>query len=643
MSFQLILSPMALAQNIPGTEEGITNDAYKKTGTGSSGGYDFYISQIAGIGTGMLGASIISQCLEGLKTPSIATFMAGSLVHIASEILGAKTKKDRNRKKFDDLKLQEADLKKSGDTSQLESLKKFLEEEEETREFLRNRKNWMIAVDTIYVAAVGLAIAEEFTSLGVGAASGTKSCAIVSAAMAAESCVGAAAGYEVCLPIDTAANVAACELLMDIGYLTAKPLPSHSTLRARATSLCATATPYVAPCTDHLMSALAVGYAACMPAPTDGGASMFSWPKILSMGYGFGAGKLTEGGGEISQYGSMAVSLLTAFVPAVSRFVEQAYNLPIPRSITFGALAVMSGVNTVGLAQREKISEENIEKLKKGIANFKVETEGETSGVGLGAAPGDYNDPKKQTKTEIKKLVINSSKQCISNSSGQFDISEKACKKPFQLSKSSFSKISVPVLNNVANLATDMAQALSNGDQAKASGIAGQIGSLAARVKQTTESLKTKYNENQKKNNKPTVDFNKKISQQVASLQGALNQAAASQNIDLASLGAGSSSSQIPVKNSDPVITTSGKAPGVALPPADPFAGMGGTEEIPLDPVAATNEPNLDDLEIVEQDVSKQKEVSIFKQLSNRYILNYTKFFTRLKEPEAAPEEVKKN
>ncbi|MBA2406010.1 MAG: hypothetical protein H0V66_14640, partial [Bdellovibrionales bacterium] len=49
MSFQLIISPMAFAAeaqpqyggyNIPGTEEksGITNDAYKKTGNGSTGG-----------------------------------------------------------------------------------------------------------------------------------------------------------------------------------------------------------------------------------------------------------------------------------------------------------------------------------------------------------------------------------------------------------------------------------------------------------------------------------------------------------------------------------------------------------------------------------------------------------------------------
>ena len=192
MSFQLIPSPVAFAQNIPGTEEAIKNDAYKKTGTGSSGGYDFYISQIAGLGTGMLGASIITQCLEGLKTPSIATFMAGSLVHIASEILGAKSKNDRSRKKFDDLKLKQEELAKTGDANDLEFLKANLQEEEDTREFLRNRKNWMIAVDVIYVAAVGLALLEEFTGLATGNTTATTVCTSVLTTMGAASCAAAA-------------------------------------------------------------------------------------------------------------------------------------------------------------------------------------------------------------------------------------------------------------------------------------------------------------------------------------------------------------------------------------------------------------------------------------------------------------------
>ena len=651
MSFQLILSPVAFAQNIPGTEDAINNDAYKKTGTGSSGGYDFYISQIAGIGTGMLGASIITQCLEGLKTVSISTFMAGSLVHIASEILAAKSKNDRNKKKFDDLKLKQEDLAKTGDASQLESLKAYLEEEKDTRDFLKNRKNWMIAVDVIYVAAMGIAILEEFYGVTSRTTTAVTTCTTKQTALAAiecvTPCVAALAGVAVCEAACVAGKIA-----IEIPLCTANSAASTEGVKAVPMTHSAARTDLKAKCTGiYAAECIAAGeaefaliYAACKPAPVDGGTSMFSWSGLLSMAYGFGSGQLTKDGGQVSQYGSMAVSLLTSFVPAVSKFVAQAYNFPIPRSITFGALAVMSGINTAGLASREKTSEENIVKLENGIAQFKVETEGPAAGVGPDAAPEDSgNGPKTPgKKPAIKKLVVLKPKQCISNSTGSFDISTNACKKPIKLSKTSFNHINVPVLNNVANLATDMGQALANGDEAKAVGLAGEIGGLAARVRQATEDLKTKYNETQKKNNRAPVDFNKSIAQQVASIQGALNDAASSKNLNLASMASGSGpdadsdkpKSDKPLKKNDVV----------ALPVGEPKLDFGSTEETEVvDTAAKSDEQNLDDFESTEQDVSKKAEVSIFKQLSNRYILNYNKIFERKKEPVAVPEEPKKN
>ena len=208
MCFQLIISPVAFAEdeNIPGTEEndgsGVVKDAYKTTGNDSKGGYDFYTSQIALIAEGALGSTIFSQCLEGFKTPSIASFMAGSVVHIGSELLGAKAKNERNKKKIADLKLEDADLVKKGDTNQLNSLKAFLQEEKDTRDFLRQRKNWMIAVDVIYAAAVGLAIAEEFYAITASTTSAQLVCDGLGAAVATSMCATAAFS-----------PIAACELL----------------------------------------------------------------------------------------------------------------------------------------------------------------------------------------------------------------------------------------------------------------------------------------------------------------------------------------------------------------------------------------------------------------------------------------------
>lgn len=93
-----------------------------------------------------------------------------------------------------------------------------------------------------------------------------------------------------------------------------------------------------------------------------------------------------------------------------------------------------------------------------------------------------------------------------------------------------------------------------------------------------------------------------------------------------------------------PEVTTATGGPAVAVP-TDPLAGFG-TEETPVDDMsgvaAVKADQSLDEFESTVEDINKKPDVSIFKQLSNRYILNYTKMFDRKKEPEVA-EEPKKN
>ena len=359
------------------------------------------------------------------------------------------------------------------------------------------------------------------------------------------------------------------------------------------------------------------------------------------MAYGFGSGQL-GGGGQISTYGSMVVSLLTAFVPAASRLVENAYNFPIPRSITFGVLDVLAIGITTGLAKRQGIAEDNISKLEKAVADFKLASEGDDSGIGLGGDLGS-KDPNNLAakKYEVKKLPPGQiKKNCISSNGGAWDISEKSCGKPVRVGKANLSNINSPTLNNVSNLASEMAQSLADGNEAKALSIAGQIGSYAARVKAEAASLKAKYNQYQKKNKLPVTDFDKSVKDQVASLQNSFNQAAASKNIDLASLGAPSSTPDSTKKNSDgEVAAIKPLAPAIGV---DPLAGLGGTDPAAVSDsgVAGPTEvaQSLDDFESPEQDISKKSDVSIFKQLSNRYILNYTKIFDRRKEPVPADE-----
>ena len=223
-------------------------------------------------------------------------------------------------------------------------------------------------------------------------------------------------------------------------------------------------------------------------------------------------------------------------------------------------------------------------------------------------------------------------------------MSPEACKNRLKIGRPRFNNgMNIPNLSNVANLSADMAQAMADGDHAKAAAISGKIGSMAASVKKTSEDLKAKYNAYLKLKGKPTIDFNKRIKDQVASIQGAVSKAAASQGMNLGSSGKSSlSESEVSKDTGVPVVNTASVG-GVAQPVFDPLAGMGATEDLGLETAATKADPTLDDFESSVQDVARKDDVSIFKQLSNRYILNYKNIFDTKKAPEAVPEEPNKN
>jgi hypothetical protein len=420
---------------------------------------------------------------------------------------------------------------------------------------------------------------------------------------------------------------------------------THSAARADLLTKCAG--PYFVSCKAAGEAQLALVYAACLPAPVDGGASFISWNTLLTIAYGFGTGQLGSGGGAISQYGSMVISLLSMVVPAISKTVSSAYNFPIPRSITFGLSAALSGVVTAGLATRENRAEENIGKLEKVLREFKLQAAGDD--LGLGTDKLDYNqkDPNgnESKKYDLKKLqTINTPKTCFSKTGSQWGHSEKSCGNTFKVPKPNLKGVNFPALASVSGLSADMAQAVADGDMGKAGKISGEIGAYAARVREETKKLQAAYNEMQKKNKKPTKDFDADVNKQVASLQAELNKAAASKNMNIANLGeplpADDKKTDDSIKASKVTSEDSGSAPAV-----DPWAGISSTVETPVAAgpgIESNPEQNLSDFETNEQDISKKNDVSLFKQLSNRYILNYTKIFERKKDPEVNQEPPKK-
>lgn len=559
-SFQLIVSPVLAAEVAPTQAPGAEEDAYVTSGAGDkkkNGGYDFYVSQITAIATSALGTSIVTSCKTFWKVPSLALVMAGSIAHIASEFLGAKASNEDHKARLKDLKIKEAELKATGDSSQKAALEQRLVEEKATLKFLKNRATWMTAVSVIYTAAVTSAIIENIIH----------------------------------------------------------NIPAYGTI----------------PNTFYLYFVGGCGQS------SEGG-GLISWGTLLSTAYGMGAGKL--GGGAISQYGTMLITLLNLAVPTLSKTVLNLYDQPIPRIATFGVMLALVATVTSGLYVRVGIAKDNIKKLEKVIAQFKANSEGTPTAIATGeTASDDEVEDKIKGKNNLKPMVETKKKECLSTANGKADFSEAACAKRLTLTKATIpAGFNLPTMNKINNLSTDMANALANGDEASAGNIAGEIGSYAARAQSELDATKKLYNDLQKKNNKPVMDFDKSVKEQMASIQGAINDAAKSQNMDLASLGSGSNKlDEESSKTSDaPVVTTAAPTTATEIP-VDPLAGLGGTEEVTLPEVkTASAAQDLNDFESTEQDISKKPETSIFKQLSNRYILNYTKMFETKKSLEPA-------
>lgn len=353
---------------------------------------------------------------------------------------------------------------------------------------------------------------------------------------------------------------------------------------------------------------------------------------ILAKGLGMlvvaGYGLVGQSGGTVSQYATMLTGALNAFIPALSGAVKVAYDFPLGRIITFGASTIVGAAVTTGIQIRQNKADDNIEKLKRAIANFSAATEDPDSGIAPGAAPegrGDDLDPKKK-KYELKKLTIDKKKECFSDAGGSWSHSSASCSNPVKLSPIKVGKFNLPAMNNVSRLTTDLGNALAEGDEAKAGLIAGEIGTYAARVETEKNKLKAEFDKLQKKEKNP-VNLDKSIAAQVASLNSSLKNTGALKGLESS---IANTKSELEKTDSNIPNVTTASSPAIDIPTGDASPAISTEEVVAEVPMEPANQ-SLDDFESPVQDVSKESEVSIFKQVSNRYILNYTKMFDRKK------------
>lgn len=541
MCLSFILTPVVPAQASGGGDK--------------PGGGAFYANQILSIGTAIIGSNIVLSCKFGGMLPSLQIFMAGSLVYIGSEFMGASAQKAFLKVSSEEIEKLKATMKEGGDL-QRGIIEAKLKEEKDKLGFVNKRKTWMMAITAIYTAAAIAAYLEY-------------------------------AAFMACqIPPSTVA-------------------------------LC-----------PHLVSAVCTPEAAATGLPI---------AAALSVAYSFAVGN--SGGGPISTYGSMAAALAMA-VTSLGATVSVVYQTHIYRAIAFGAAAALSIGVVAGLSSTAGKLEENVKKLETLLADFKAKTH-DDNGTLPGAEETDYNDESKR-KYELKALPKGQelAKSCWGRSAKGMEYSEGSCKNPVKLNRPDFKfGMELPTLKAVSNSATDLAQAVSDGNTGRADLEASKLAANAMRMKEVKENIEKQMNEQRKARGEKPIDFKAEQERRIASMISDFNNQATASNSGVASLDTKATLDPEPTVEASAAALVMEEKTAAAAAPAIDFnfdEGLPAEDLLTEEPTATLTE-SLEDYETNESDISKKSEVSIFKQLSNRYLLNYTKIFEKKKTVEETP------
>lgn len=543
--------------------------------------------QVLGIANGVVGAAVITKCKMASMQPSLMIYMAGSIVFVAAEVAGGKKKTKDVESQAQSLDQLKANMKEGGDY-QMAAIEERIKDEKSTLEFIQKRRKWMMATKAIYAAATAMAILEIW--------------------------------WQMPFPVGINKDWSgACA-----------PDPSHT----------------------PLVMAIAMAYGAAM---SSGG---------------------TLKGFAISAALGVAVQAILTYVGMGAEIADKAIMIldTAPGRVAFfaAATALVMMIDSE-LAKEESESKKRLADLEKVRDAFKANSqatnqlaEGSSTNNAAGAN-GEGSDPTDPSKKpyEISKLAqgTEAKKQCFSRGSdGSMSYSESGCKNSIKLVRPKFeANMDLPTLKSVSNLATDMGQAVANGDMGKADLAAGELANMAGRMDAVKDGLMKKLNDQMKKDGKKPIDINGELQRQVTALNNAINkQNPGAGNLTVAGLGDTSGSSSKGEAEVSPVNTTANtdlsemakgaEAPAQEVTPVGADAsGLGSITEDSLGIANAEEALGVLGMKKVEGeelnfttakgDISAESESSIFKQVSNRYFLNYNRFFQRkeVNPPLAAP------
>ena len=564
-SFQLILSPVALAQS----ECAAGQDCYLEAGDGSSEGAARYTNSIMMTGSGVVGANLVF--CKGGNTNNIPTFshyifFAGALTLLISEVIAAtkaKEAKEENEKQMERVGLVnskpgEYQTKEQKD-AQLELLRLAKEQEIKNRDALEERMNWMTAVEVIYWLAVAGAVVEEILFVLTQ------------------------------VPIEGEA----------IGYW-------DQSLQCNNSG------------TDKINVALVSAAYGLIPGLVAGDVGGAAMKGISAGGFSF---------------------MLNSVSGTAGSVVEKGSTTAIGRAIAFAVFAVLAELAREGLKKSRDRANKNIAVIEKSIEDWKKANtttttlaDGEVDGDGANAT-----GTKPPTVKSLPKTV--KTNKCMGSTGSSLEYSSKSCAKPIKLSNIKMDFKS-PYLNSMGGKSFEMVENMASGNTDGAKMKGAELGSNAARVKAEVKTLLKQANEKLKAQGKKPIDFDKAVQAQLAGFTKSAQDSFAASGIK----GLGPAGAQSDSEGKSPEVTAVKSRAGVDIPAPAPDLSLG-SGEIPQDAAAsaaASPEQSLEDFEGSEQDVSKKSDVSLFKQLSNRYFLNYTKIFDRKKDVEVIERPKKK-
>lgn len=559
--------------------------------TAHAGGAGGYAKMILGMANGIIGSTILTKCKLGGTQLSILIYMAGGLVYTFAEIAGGKAKSKSVEDNAKDMSQFLAGDQKGGDV-QKKAVQSQIDNEKDNLKHVQTKRKWMMATKLVYAAATAMAIVEIWWAL----------------------------------PTPAGLN---------------KPFAGACTPN---------------PAADKFMTkAIALAYGAFV---SSGGSLQ---GMVVGAGVQLGAQMVMKQAAKKTAETVVAVEAGTAAADAAS---VPLMNTAPSRIGFFAAATALVMLIDGDLKKEEDAIKKRIADLEKVKNSFEgadnnliAGDSASTSGAGAGALSGnDPNDPTKRNY-EVSGLAAGAApkKSCYTNNSGSMDYSETGCSNPIRLQKPTFpGGVDIPTLSNAANVATDMANNIASGNIAGADVDAGKLQAMGARIEAVRDNVLKKYNDQLKKEGKKPVDINGEINRQVAALNAEMNKRnAGSGNFSMADIGNAGSAATSDTAGAEDI-----KAPEIATVAAPSAADLNvpvdlsniegdlaGTETV--DPNAANgNEKvaslsdSLNDFESNESDIAQDTGVSIFKQVSNRYFLNYTKIFEKKKiaDPPMAPQ-----